>query len=165
MKWSGDVVRRVLRSRTLVGQHEHNGKLVTDQDGLPIQRAEPVLSVEEFDRVQEALQARTVRAGDRNRNPLAGVLFCYFCDAPAYLQKMTGRKYSYYRCSARKPMCRAGAVKEDGPAVNPTTPKAAEVLASRQGLRPRGTAIDPTQGLGGKPGKGQPKWTDLFSNA
>jgi site-specific DNA recombinase len=113
VKWSGDVVRTILRSRTLLGQHEHNGKLVTDDDGLPIQRAKPILSADEFKRVQEALTSRTVRAGDRNRNPLAGVLFCYFCDSPVYLQKMTGRRYSYYRCSKRKPMCQAGAIRED----------------------------------------------------
>ena len=112
-KWSGDVVRTVLRSRTLVGQHEHNGKLVTDEDGMPIQRAEPILSADEFQRVQEALTSRTVRSGDRNKNPLAGVLFCYFCEAPIYLQKMTGREYSYYRCSKRKPMCHAGAIQQD----------------------------------------------------
>ena len=92
----------MLRSRTLLGQHEHKGRLVTDANGLPIQRSDPILTTEEFRRVQEALAARTVRAGDRNKDPLTGVLFCYFCDSPMYLQKMTGREYSYYRCSKPK---------------------------------------------------------------
>ena len=113
VKWSGDVVRTVLRSRTLLGQHEYNGRLVTDEDGLPLQRADPILSADEFQRVQEALASRTVRAGDRNKNPLTGVLFCYLCDSPLYLQQMTGREYSYYRCAKRRPMCPAGSIRED----------------------------------------------------
>lgn len=94
-RWSGMVVRFMLRNRALLGQHEHKGKLVTDDDGMPVQRAEPILSADEFERVQDALRARSVRAGERNPNPLAGLLFCYFCDAPTYTQGMRGRDYSY----------------------------------------------------------------------
>jgi site-specific DNA recombinase len=100
--WSGNGIRRVLRGRALLGQHEHNGKLVADEDGLPVQRADPIVTADEFEKIQAALQARTtVRSGERNENPLTGVLFCYACDAPMYLQRMTGRDYDYYRCSNR----------------------------------------------------------------
>jgi site-specific DNA recombinase len=99
--WSGNVIRTMLRGRALLGQHEHNGKLVTDEDGLPVQRAEPIVSADEFEKIQAALHARTVRSGERNENPLTGVLFCYVCDAPMYSQRMSGRDYDYYRCSNR----------------------------------------------------------------
>ncbi|MGB5794529.1 MAG: recombinase family protein [Mycolicibacter algericus] len=111
-RWSGQVVRTLLRSRSLLGQHEHNGRLVTDSEGLPVQRAEPLVSSEEFRQVQEALEARSVRSGERNQNPLAGVLFCYRCDAPMYSQKMAGREYGYYRCSGR-PKCQALSIRAD----------------------------------------------------
>lgn len=111
--WSGGVVRTILRNRSLLGQLEHNGRLVTDEDGMPVQRAEPLLTADEWAKVQEALESRTIRAGDRNLNPLAGVLFCYVCDSPLYSQEMQGRAYSYYRCSKRRPMCAASAVRTD----------------------------------------------------
>ncbi|MCU1697856.1 MAG: hypothetical protein JWR34_3919 [Mycobacterium sp.] len=40
---------------------------------------------------------------------------------------------------------------------------AAEVLASRPGLRPSHPAIDPTQGTGSPPPKAQPGWSDLLA--
>ena len=120
--WSGAVLRTMLRSRALLGQHEHKGKLVTDEDGMPVQRAEPILTTDEFKKVQAALDARTVRAGERNDNPLAGVLFCYNCGAPMYSQAMSGRDYGYYRCSSRngrrrteesEPLCNSQSVRTD----------------------------------------------------
>lgn len=119
--WSGVAVRTLLRRRALLGQHEHNGKIVADEDGLPIKRADPVLTVQEFERVQEALQSRSVRLSARSVNPFAGIVFCYSCDAPLYPQGMKGRDYTYYRCRNRhqgatldgRPPCSAPAVRSE----------------------------------------------------
>lgn len=114
--WAGGVVRSMLKGRALLGQHEHTehsaecsskqrqgcrcvGKVVTGDDGMPLQRAEPILTLDEFTRVQEALKSRSVRNGIREPNPMGGVLFCYSCQSPMYHQSMIDRDYDYYRCS------------------------------------------------------------------
>jgi hypothetical protein len=97
--WSGQVLRTILRRKALLGQHEHNGRVVCDEKGLPQLRAEPLLTQSEYDRVQTALKSRSVRSGAKYVNPLAGVLFCYLCEAPMYSQRMSNRSYDYYRCS------------------------------------------------------------------
>ena len=110
--WQGHTLRLILRSKTLLGQHEHNGRLVVDEvTGLPLQRSEAVYTADEFARVQEALKSKTipVRAG-REVNPLSGILFCHRCDAPMYIQKMKDRKYDYYVCLAQ---CGARKVRSD----------------------------------------------------
>jgi site-specific DNA recombinase len=110
--WQGHTLRLILRSKTLLGQHEHNGRLVVDEEtGLPLQRSEAVYTADEFVRVQQALKSKTVpvRAG-REVNPLSGILFCHSCDAPMYIQKMKDRSYDYYVCSGR---CGARKIRSD----------------------------------------------------
>lgn len=99
--WYGQTVRLILANRALLGQGTHNGRLVTDDDGMPVQRGEPIVTGEEFERLQAALDKRSVKRGKTQENPLAGVLFCYRCDEPMYLQSMAGRGYDYYRCRYR----------------------------------------------------------------
>jgi DNA invertase Pin-like site-specific DNA recombinase len=111
--WSSQVIRTILRGRALLGQHEHNGRLMTDDDGLPVRRAEPILSAAEFSSVQDALGVRTMRSGERNGNMLGGILFCYRCEAPMYYQQMSNRPYDYYRCSNRKGGCTARQIRAD----------------------------------------------------
>ncbi|HEX9498795.1 MAG TPA: recombinase family protein, partial [Mycobacterium sp.] len=120
-QWSGVAIRTLMKRRALLGQHEHKGKVVTDEDGLAVLRSDPILTVQEFERAQQVLQSRSVRLSKRNVNPFAGILFCYVCDAPLYPQGMQGRDYTYYRCRNRypaephdgSPPCSASAVRSD----------------------------------------------------
>jgi site-specific DNA recombinase len=109
--WQGHTLRLILRSKTLLGQHEHNGRLVVDEEtGLPLQRSEAIYTADEFARVQEALKSKTVPVRSaREVNPLSGMLFCK-CDAPMYPQKMKDRNYDYYVCSGR---CGARKIRSD----------------------------------------------------
>lgn len=111
--WHVQSVLAILRNRALLGQHVHKGKLVTDEAGLPVQRCEPLVTSDEWAKIQSALSSRSIRTGERNQNPLSGLLSCYMCDAPVYSQKMPGREYSYYRCSDRSKNCTASAVRSD----------------------------------------------------
>jgi DNA invertase Pin-like site-specific DNA recombinase len=129
--WHVQSVLGILRNRALLGQHEYKGKLVTDEDGLPVQRGEPLVTADEWAKVQTALSSRSIRTGERNQNPLSGVLTCHgikhkpecqrresrwcgcpVCGAAVYSQKMPGREYSYYRCSDRTG-CTSSAVRAD----------------------------------------------------
>ncbi|MEU1526927.1 recombinase family protein [Nocardia rhamnosiphila] len=100
--WDSTVVRRVLKSPTLLGYGMHKGEIVTDDDGVPIQRAEPILTREEFDRVQAELGTRSIRQtpADKSTNLLTGLAFCLVCKGPLYRQIYRKRGITYYRCPA-----------------------------------------------------------------
>lgn len=111
--WRVGNLTKMLRSHTLLGQVEMteevelpNGKketrtrLVRDSEGLPLQRAEPILTREEWDALQAKLTENSrPSAGSRyDRSPLLQVAFCV-CGRPMY--RNNGRNWMYYRCSSR----------------------------------------------------------------
>lgn len=105
--WGGQVIRRMMKGRALLGQREHRGKLMVDEEGMPAVRAEPILTTEEHARVKAALGVRSARGGvksSRKPNPLGGVLFCFFCEHPMYFHAAK-RWVDHYRCSARTSGC------------------------------------------------------------
>ncbi|MGI5245472.1 recombinase family protein [Dactylosporangium sp. CA-139066] len=92
--WSSAVLGRMLRSRALLGQKEQqvldaNGKatderrLLLDPSGNPIQMAEPLITLEDFGRLQAALDlAAKPQPRGKKPNPLAGILLCGECQRP-----------------------------------------------------------------------------------
>jgi site-specific DNA recombinase len=108
VRWQPTILKTVLISPTLMGYATHKGNIVR-KDGLPVQRAEPILTRAEFDRLQEAL-AKLKGSGRRpfhEPTVLAGLVFC-ICGLPLYsnssrrkLANGTFREYHYYLCAAR----------------------------------------------------------------
>lgn len=104
-KWTDTTLRRILNSRALLGQAEHNGEVVYGDDGLPIQRAEPLISRDEWDQLQLVLQSRErAKYQPARERVLSGVAYCE-CGEPLWCHQMTkyNRKqdYAYYRCAGR----------------------------------------------------------------
>jgi site-specific DNA recombinase len=104
-EWTGMVIRQMLRRGALLGQAEHKGKLLVDDDGMPALRAEPILTTDEHRKVIEALDRRAFRNGSHQPNPLSGVLFCIFCEAPMHAAFRRTNDPSYYRCAERGQSC------------------------------------------------------------
>ncbi|MFJ7786033.1 recombinase family protein [Streptomyces albidoflavus] len=111
--WRVGNLTKMLRSHTLLGRvemteevqlpdgaKEKRTRLVRDAEGLPLQRAEPLLSKEEWDALQAKLTENSrPTAGHRyDRSPLLRVAFCV-CGRPLY--RNNGRTSMYYRCSSR----------------------------------------------------------------
>lgn len=98
-RWSANTVRALLKSPVLIGQYQtRTAEVVRDQEtGLPVQRAEPLISVEDFLRLKGVLQERTSGKTSHRKNvtPLLGVAFCAECQAPLYTTE------GYYRCQTR----------------------------------------------------------------
>lgn len=103
----------LLRSETLIGRaymtvtvKDANGKeakevrLVRDGSGMPLQKAEALLSPDEWSRLQAALDKRASKKGRdrRDSSPLLRIVSCE-CGRPMYLT--SGRSRKYYRCSTR----------------------------------------------------------------
>jgi site-specific DNA recombinase len=99
-KWSGVAVTRIVQSRWVLGQAKHAGQVVIGEDGLPAQRAEPLVP---FDTWQLAQAVMRDQAKPRTRSDdeslLLDVAFCWECGSKLY--RHIGRVYGYWRCSGR----------------------------------------------------------------
>ncbi|MFF4652399.1 recombinase family protein [Streptomyces sp. NPDC001380] len=112
-EWRVGNLIRMLRSHTLLGHAEMTetvmvaGKkekitrIVRGEDGLPLQRAEPILSRTEWEQLQAALDKNSnKKAGNREGgSPLLRVAYCGVCGDPLYRNR--GRGGMYYRCGKR----------------------------------------------------------------
>lgn len=122
----------ILRSRNLLGETEYfakdedgkqikdeNGKrvrrVVRDSKGLPVLRGEPLITYEDFDRLQAALDRRGLATAPRRHdaNPLLGVAKCIKCGANFYRREWkddTGKVSAYYYCATKtgKDKCTPG---------------------------------------------------------
>lgn len=98
-KWRGMTVRGLLRRKSLLGHVTHNGVTVRDAQGLPILKGPPLITQDEYDRVQVALDARSKsRSRVAKASPLLQVLFCYDCGHPMYYRNAQNGKYRNYYC-------------------------------------------------------------------
>lgn len=113
-EWRVGNLIKMLHSHTLLGQVEMtetlthpNGKkekvtrLVRGEDGMPLQRAEPLISRDDFEKLAAALEKNsTKKSGNREGgSPLLRVAFCGVCGEPLYRNR--GRGGMYYRCGKR----------------------------------------------------------------
>lgn len=94
-------VWNMLTSKYLLGYATHEGRTVRDKDGKPVLYADPVISQDEWDRLQKAVAARR-QAQNRTVgvSPMYGVAFCATCEGQLYSRtyKKKLRDYRYYFC-------------------------------------------------------------------
>lgn len=122
-EWRVANLLKMLRSHTLLGyaemtetkklpdsKTERVTRLVRGTDGLPLLRAEPILTRADWDKLQAKLvENGTKKSGNRHGgSPLLRVAYCE-CGEPMYRNK--GRNEMYYRCGLR---ARAGRNCEKG---------------------------------------------------
>ncbi len=104
--WHVSSIRNKLRSKSLLGYVHHQGETIRDDSGAPIVYADPLVSLDEWHRVQAVLDTnQSHRTGAKPvKGLLTGLLVCSFCEAPMYFQpsKARGKLYRYYQCASRK---------------------------------------------------------------
>nr|WTB33740.1 recombinase family protein [Streptomyces sp. NBC_00830] len=104
-KWNTTTMTAVFTKKSLMGYAMHKGEPII-RHGLPVTWAAPLLTEDEWEKMQEVLTKRARGKGGpkRTATPLAGVVFCK-CGEPLYsntsrrkLKDGTVREYSYYLC-------------------------------------------------------------------
>jgi site-specific DNA recombinase len=107
--WHYTVIRRMLTSRTILGQAEHNGEVLRHTDGKhagePIQRAEPLISATDFEAIKAKLSDATRRkTRTSDGGLLSGLSLCGEHEVALHHQhSVRGDKhYRYYRCPERR---------------------------------------------------------------
>lgn len=109
--WATSTLSVMFRSRALIGQSTHKGAVVVDEDGMPVQRAEPLISESRFKELQQLLtcaQRRPVGKLSGEKKLLLDVLLCGACGSKLYYHRNkktreNGKGYDnkYWRCSGR----------------------------------------------------------------
>lgn len=109
-KWHTTPMRNMLRSKALRGYAHHEGQTVRDDQGNPVQIAEPLVSPDDWELLQAALdRIQQARSGAlrAEASPLSGLVFCGWCGAAMHHDRNTVKResrsytYRYYRCRDR----------------------------------------------------------------
>lgn len=105
-KWNPQTLFKMMESRALLGAVSHEGSPVLDPEGNQISKADPLISLETWQRLQSALKERRIgkvhnRTSDAS--PLLGVIACKECQANMHhrAQVVNGKRYRYYYCPAK----------------------------------------------------------------
>jgi site-specific DNA recombinase len=98
--WANDSLRKLLRRPILRGMQVHQGELVRGPDGLPIRPHEPLLADDEWQQLQNALEARAHRGGWWRKPPhlLKGIAVCDLCGRTLHNVDQAG-KSGALKCS------------------------------------------------------------------
>ncbi|WP_125773047.1 recombinase family protein [Antribacter gilvus] len=115
-QWRPGNLHHILRSHSLLGQASHwvtverddgqevqRTRVITNEDGSPVQRADPLISLAEWQELQAAINERGDHRGRGavrvDRRMLHRILFC-ICGDPLYT-RLNGHGTLYYVCSKR----------------------------------------------------------------
>lgn len=98
-----NTVRKWLRAKYLIGHASYDGRTVRDREGQPILNGEPLLTTDEWNRLQATLEERSLNPGKKYRlSPMSGVVQCLVCGQDMHYHTYSrnyGRKnYRYYYC-------------------------------------------------------------------
>lgn len=126
--WQSTPLRNMLRSKALRGYAHYKGETVRDEAGLPVQLAEPLVTLDEWELIQAALDQAARKGGKTTEvSPLSGLVVCAEilhkpdcpkpssgcdcrrCGAPLHHERYSikrpqyGKRYDYryYRCRDR----------------------------------------------------------------
>lgn len=78
--WAPNSVLRILRSKNLLGWGYHDGKVILNEQGEPIQYGPPLIDLDTYNKIQAKLDlSKTNNTKPRNQRPTHGILFCWHC--------------------------------------------------------------------------------------
>lgn len=109
-RWRTTPLRNLLRSPALLGQAHHDGQIVRDAEGVPVQLGEPLVSLDDWQQVQAILDGNAEARKDDRRSEtslLSGLATCAGCGRQLHhdlnVVKRPGKtyEYRYLRCADR----------------------------------------------------------------
>ncbi|MFD5554385.1 recombinase family protein [Streptomyces sp. NPDC127068] len=98
-QWQHNNLKVVLSKPSLMGYAMHKGE-IRMRDGLPVQWADPILTPEEFAKLQDVLNAKRGTVAKAISNPLRETIYCpcgEHMNSDSSDSK-TGKRYHYMKC-------------------------------------------------------------------
>ncbi len=104
-KWSANAVKTILLAKANLGWTTYDGRVVLDEQGAPIQRCEPSISMEDYNRIVELKDSRSfTRTSPAKNAPLLGIIECWDCGSNMHFRRGNdGPSGDAYRCPECKP--------------------------------------------------------------
>ena len=104
-RWTATAVDKVATNQANLGWTTHAGRVVLDAQGEPIQRCEPSISMDDYNRIIQHKRSRSfTRTNPQQNSPLLGILECWDCGSNMHFRRGTkGPGGDAYRCPACKP--------------------------------------------------------------
>ncbi len=100
-RWQDTSLRLILKDKAMLGHVVHDGMSVLGDDGMPLICAEPLVSADDWVKLQARLDITAI-PNKRKNDPamLRDIARCGLCEAPLYqwVKHQKGRAFSYYRC-------------------------------------------------------------------
>lgn len=91
-KWYDTTVIKLLENKVYLGWTMHNGQPVLGDDGEPVRRCEPSISIEDFNRIQQLRDQRGYRVRSApETSPLLGVIECWECGKNMHINRHNKR--------------------------------------------------------------------------
>lgn len=108
-RWTAGSLSKILRTPALMGHRVHRGTTVRDAEGAPVLIGPPLLTEEEFQVLQDILNARSngIHPKRRETSLLIGIAHCAGCSGRMYFATRKAYAYGDYACraSARGTTC------------------------------------------------------------
>lgn len=98
LPFSPQTISHVLRSELLLGRHVVNKELKVGSDGKPITPHEPLITLEEWVKLQAALSRLRIVRPKKGGAILAGVIFCNECGGKMQGSSTETNQSANYRC-------------------------------------------------------------------
>lgn len=97
--WHKSTISAILNNKAYLGWTMYDGKPVLDDNGEPIRRCEPSISIEDFNRIQELWSRRSHRTRAKGQaSPLIGVIECWDCGSNMVYHRRKTETSSAYKC-------------------------------------------------------------------
>jgi len=97
--WHATTIAAILKNKAYLGWTTYEGKPVLDNNGEPVKRCEPSISVEDFNRIQELCSRRGFRGRAAPKmSPLHGVIECWECGHNLHYHRMKTETAHNYWC-------------------------------------------------------------------
>ncbi|MFZ3495625.1 recombinase family protein [Streptomyces sp. 5.8] len=115
-KWVPQTIKLIVGSPSIIGRAVHRGKELIGPDGLPIQKAEPLIAMKTYHTLRSVIDAKASKFGQydraerKDRTELIRVIVCPECGKN--FNRARGYKTTPYRYRCNTPHCPIGGVPE-----------------------------------------------------
>ena len=104
-QWTATAVNNVVTNQANLGWTTHQGRVLLDKNGEPVELCEPSITLEDYNKILRHKQSRSfTRTSPDGNAPLLGIIECWECGSNMHYRRgRNGPSGNAYRCPECKP--------------------------------------------------------------